>query len=114
MGVGQENVYAMGATQITCGILGASVFPTKITAPNGCIGMDIAYVSGGSVQILPNALSGKTISGATAALTGWPLTATPYSISGPASFYVAWAGSSQAIVSVNFKFSSSGASTLLA
>lgn len=110
MGVGQENVYALGATQFNLNILGASQFPTLVQPPAGCVGWDVAYISGGSVHILPANISGGSIGGATAAVKGWPLTATPYSVQGPAAAYLAWAGSSLATVAVNFKFSSGGAS----
>ncbi len=110
MGVGQENVYALGATQITLNVIGASVFPTKITAPAGCCGMDLIAVSGGSINIVPNA-SGITIAGGAAAssLLGFPLSTSPYRVDGPASFYAGCMGQSSGILGINFRFSSGGA-----
>jgi hypothetical protein len=59
------NTYVMGSTQITLAALGASVFPLKVAPPEGCVGMEVQYVSGGSIMVLPNAKTGSTISGAT-------------------------------------------------
>ena len=116
MGVGQENVAAIGATQIALAVLGASVFPTKVIAPNGCCGMDVMYVSGSSIQILPNAISGFNIAQCAVgnSFLGFPISTTPYVINGPASFYLASVGASPAIAAINFRFTSSGASNMLA
>lgn len=106
----------MGATVITIGTLGASVFPFKLTSPAGCIGGQIKLLgaAGSTVQILPNAISGVSIGGATAggsSLTaGYPLvTQEMFPWYGPATFYIAATGAT-ATVSALFEYTSSGAS----
>jgi hypothetical protein len=102
--------YYAGGTQITLRPLGASVFPTKIVAPDGCMTMQFKVLSGSTVQILPNQVSGITIAGATslAAIGGYPMTTTDmYPFYGPISFYMASAGAT-AVVAANLLFSASG------
>lgn len=109
----QNETYFMGATQVNLNILGASVFPTKISPPAGCVGMQLKALgaAGATIQILPNAgPSGVSIGGATAAVAGYPLTlgTDMFPIRGPAAFYLATTGST-ATVAVNFMFSAGGA-----
>jgi hypothetical protein len=102
------NTYVMGSTQITLTALSGTTFPVKVSAPDGCCGMDVQYVSGGSIMVLPNAKSGSTISGATvpANLPGYLISTTyPLSINGPAVFYLANGSSTSAVVGINFRFS---------
>lgn len=102
------NTYVMGSTQITLAALGASVFPLKVAPPEGCVGMEVQYVSGGSIMVLPNAKTGSTISGATvpANLPGYLISTTyPLPINGPATFYLANGCSTSAVVGLNFHFS---------
>lgn len=113
MPVGQNDICTIGATQMILGTLGSSVFPTVFSVPAGCVGVQLKLIgaSGSSVCILPNAVSGKTISGATAltAIQGYPLVSGEmYPIMGPAQFYLGCAGAS-ATIAVNLFFSSNGA-----
>jgi len=115
---GQKDAFFLGATQLILGTLGASVFPTIVKVPSGAVGLQMKLLgaSGSTVQILPNAVSGASIGGATAitSIGGYPLvTGEMYPIQGPASFYLAATGAS-ATVALNFMFSSAGASGLLA
>lgn len=102
------GVFAFGATQIQLNPLGSSVFPTLIKPTPGCVGGQMKLVTvatGATVQILPNQISGQTISGATAVIQGYPLvTGEMYPWEGPAAFYLAATGSS-AIVAINFQLS---------
>jgi hypothetical protein len=112
MGAYQKDVYFMGATVLNLSILGASVFPTAVKPPAGCVGMQIKALSGGTIQILPNAgTSGVSIGGATAAISGYPLAlgTDMFITPGPAAFYMAATGSS-GTVAINFMFSAGGAS----
>lgn len=110
-----DTAYVMGATVVTLGTLGASVFPTKVTVPSGCIGYEMKLLSGASgAMILPNYLAGSNIAGATALsaslITGYPLAAIGSNnlyIGGPAAFYLV-SGGATATVAFNFRFSASG------
>lgn len=109
----QNDVFCMGATQVVVGILGASVFPTRIQPPAGTVGMQLKLLgaAGSTVQVLPNLVSGATIGGATAITTvpGYPLvTGEMYPVPGPASFYLGCTGAT-ATVAVLFQFSAGGA-----
>lgn len=111
----QNEVFFMGGTVITIGILGAATFPYKITSPPGCIGGQIKLLGavGSTVQILPNAVSGSTIGGATSliggSLTGYPLvTSEMFPWYGPANFYLACTGAT-ATIAACFEFTSGGA-----
>lgn len=109
----QNDTFACGATKISLAALGASVFPTTITPPSGCVGVDLQWLSGGSAMILPNALSGKTISGATtpAGIEGFMLPAAiPYSVPGNPMMYLACGSSTTSVIGVNFRYSANGAS----
>ena len=109
MGVGQENVYVIGASQILVSALGSATFPVKISAPAGCASMDLQFQAGTSVMIMPNVIAGGSIGGATAVLNGFLLPASvPYSVQGPASFYLASTGASGTLVGLAFKYSSGG------
>jgi len=102
-----QAIFGMGATQIALNVLGASVFPTLIKPPAYCAGgmlKLITVAAGATVQILPNAISGASIGGATAITTvgGYPLvTGEMYPWHGPAAFYIAASGSS-ATIALNF------------
>lgn len=109
-----KDAYYMGGTQMVLGTLGASVFPTRIVPPPGCVGMQLKLLgaSGSTVQILPNAASGASIGGATAITTvgGYPLvTSEMHPIYGPAAFYLAATGAT-ATVAIMFRYSDGGAS----
>lgn len=105
----QNQVNVIGATQITLNALGASMFPTKFSAPAGCIGGQLKLVSGTTVCILPNAANGATIAGATALIPGYFLsTSEMYPWYGPANFYLA-TSSATAVVSANIFFTAGGA-----
>lgn len=111
-----KQIGFFGATQVILGTLGASVFPTKILPPAGCVGgqMKLLGAAGSSVIIAPNQISGATIAGATALTTiqGYPLvTGEMYPWVGPAQFYLAAAGAT-ATVAINFHFSVGGASLI--
>ena len=113
----QNDVNLMGATTITLGVLGASVFPYWFKCPPGCVGGQIKLLgaAGSTVQIMPNAVSGASIGGATANATGssvqgYPLvTAEMFPWVGPASFYLAATGAT-ATVAACFEFGAGGAS----
>lgn len=106
----QNDAYALGATQITLAALGASVFPTMVKSPSMGGGQIIVGTlgSGATVQILPLAISGASIGGATAvgaSIAGFPISATVgYSWEGPAAFYIA-STTAASIVSCVFKYS---------
>ncbi len=105
---GQRDVFLVGATQFFLGILGASVFPKVITPPPGCSEMQLRLIgaSGSTVQILPNAISGASVGGATAVVGGYPLvTGEQFPINGPACFYLAATGAT-ATIGIAFWFSS--------
>lgn len=106
------DTYFCGATAITLNALGSSQFPFQVVPPSGCVGMDLGWTSGGSAMILPNMVSGKTISGATspASIPGYLIPTTyPYEIPGPAQFYLACGSSTAAVIGINFRFSAGGA-----
>jgi hypothetical protein len=98
--------YYMGATQIALPALGASVFPTLVKPPQYCMGGFVQRISGGSLEIMPSDLAGKTISGATAGglgfLLGGSLAILPFE--GPTAFYLAATGST-AVAGILWKFS---------
>lgn len=113
MSTGVMNTGHMGGTMLTLAALGASVFPTKITPPPGCAGGFI-YAQSGTVSILPDAVSGASVGGATAygstITTGYFLPTGPNAAiawNGPAAFYIAAAG--VATVAVLFRFSETSA-----
>lgn len=104
----QSEASVLGATVITLGTLGASLFPTRIQPPSGCIGLEMKLLgaAGSTVQVLPNYLSGKTVAGATAAIEGYPLvTGEMYPIYGGANFFLAATGAT-ATVAMIFKYTS--------
>src|SRR5260221_6416781 len=106
----QSDIYCMGGTRIVLGVLGASTFPTKITAPAGTQNIYLQYVSGGSIEILPNAVSGQTMAGATAAGLGFLVgTSIPYLIPGPAAFFIACGSAVTAVLGIGFQFTAGGA-----
>ena len=101
----QNEAFVLGATVVTLGTLGASTFPTRIQPPPSCIGLQMKLMgaAGSTVQILPNYISGQTVSGATAAIAGYPLVTTEMQpIYGPANFYLAATGAT-ATVAILFK-----------
>ena len=107
----QNEVQFMGATQITINALGASSFPYKFQSGSGAIGGQIKLVTGTTVCILPNAVSGASIGGATAITTvlGYYLaTSEMYPWYGPASFYIATT-SATAVISAVIQYAAGGA-----
>lgn len=110
----QTDPCFVGGTQIIIGTLGASVFPTKIVPPAGCVAMQFKLMTAGAtLQILPNAISGLNIAGATSitGLLGYPMppsTTEAYPFYGPSSFYFAATGAT-ATVAANFMYSATGA-----
>lgn len=101
------DVYALGATQFALGPLGASLFPTLVKPPQYCVGGYVQRISGGTLEVLPNELSGKVISGATAGGLGFILggSLAAYAFEGPAAFYLAASGST-AVAGIMWKMSS--------
>lgn len=107
MSSAQNSTYGLGATQISLSALGASVFPTVITSPANCVGLEIQWLSGGSAMICPNAISGLSIAGATvpANIPGFLIPSSAgIHINGPACFYMACGSSTTAVVGINFHF----------
>lgn len=107
-----QRAYFFGATQMILGTLGASVFPSLIRSPSGCVGgqMVLLGASGSTVQVLPNAVSGASVGGGTAITTlgGYPITTSQtFTWDGPAAFYLAATGAT-ATVAINFKFGEGG------
>lgn len=102
----QGDVYYMGATQIALAPLGASVFPTRISPPDACIGGMVQRLSGGSLEIMPSYLANKTISGATAGGLGFVLGGSllPVPFEGPAAFYLGASGAT-VVAGILWKFS---------
>jgi hypothetical protein len=106
----QMDTFVIGATQITLGILGASVFPTVLKSPSFSGGQIIVGTlgAGATVQVLPTAVSGASIGGATAvgaSIAGWPLSTTVgFTWEGPAAFYVAATGGTS-VINCLFKYS---------
>jgi hypothetical protein len=108
----QDQVAFIGATQITINALGASVFPYKFQSGAGSIGGQLKLLSGTTVCIVPNAVSGASIGGATAITTigGYYLqTSEMYPWYGPASFYIATT-SATAVISSLINYTAGGAS----
>lgn len=113
----QNEAYVFGATVVTLGTIGASVFPTKISPPPGSVGgqMKLLGAAGSTVQVLANQISGLAggIAGLTtigASVAGYPLNAVGVDNSiytGPASFWLAATGAT-ATVAITFRFSASG------
>lgn len=102
----QDEVYYLGATQIAMGPLGASLFPTLVKPPEGCVGGLVQRISGNTLEILPSYLANKTISGATAGGLGFILggSLAAYAFEGPAAFYLAATGATT-IAGIMWKFS---------
>lgn len=110
MSSAQNDTYIIGGTLITLGTLGASVFPTVIKSPSISGGqMTVATLgSGATIQLLPTAVSGASIGGATgvgASVSGYGFgTADIISWVGPASFYLACTGATS-VVKCLFEYS---------
>ena len=102
MSVMQNDTFAVGATQINIGINSASVFPTLIKPDTSSWGGQLKIVgTGGTLQILPRAISGASVGGATNALSGYPLGATEvYSWQGPAAFYLQSSGATTTVAMI--------------
>jgi hypothetical protein len=98
----QNDTFAMGGTLMTIGVLGASVFPTMVKSPfsGGQFYID-TLGSGATIQILPTAVSGASIGGATAAgasVSGYGIGPSQViSWVGPAAFYLACTGATSKI-----------------
>lgn len=93
MALTQNQTHVIGGTLLTLRPLGASVFPTAFVSGPNVMGGMIKLQTGGTAVILPNAIVGATIAGATAFIEGYPLSASmPISWVGPANFYVGAAG----------------------
>lgn len=106
-GSSQQFTYGFGVTQVPVGTGGAA--NVRIVPPQYANGMFLKYLSGGTLAIVSNGLSGSP--GASAAL-GYILSTTDViSIEGPASFFLAASGTT-AIAQIAFKLSS-GMSTLM-
>lgn len=108
-----DQVYFKGATQIILGVLGASVFPYKFSAPSGCIGgqLKILGAAGSTIQVIPNAVSGASVGGATAITTmgGYPLDSGEiFPWYGPANFYLACTGVTGTVAAC-FEYTAGGA-----
>lgn len=113
---GQRDIYVVGGTQVIIGTLSSTVHPYLVTPPAGCAELQVKLLgaSGSTVQILPNAVSGVTIAGATVitAIGGYPLiTGEMYPIQGPAAFYLGATGAT-ATVAISFWFTSLGATLI--
>jgi hypothetical protein len=115
MASAQNDTFLLGGTLITLGQLGASVFPTIVKSPSISGGQMTVHTlgSGATVQILPIAVAGASIGGATAvgaSLVGYPFSSSDIiSWVGPASFYLASTGAAS-VVKVLFEYSAQGAS----
>jgi hypothetical protein len=107
----QNDTFIIGGTLITLGTLGASVFPTVVRSPSLSGGQILVGTlgSGATIQVLPTAVSGASIGGATAvgaSISGWPISTTVgFTWEGPAAFYLACTGATS-IVQCLFKYSS--------
>jgi hypothetical protein len=110
MASSQTDTNVIGATAITLGALGASVFPTIIRSPSISGGQIIVGTlgSGATIQVLPTGMSGLSIAGATAvgaSISGWPIsTSLGFSWEGPAAFYLACTGATS-VVTCLFRYS---------
>lgn len=107
-----EKAFYLGGTQLTLGILGASVFPTKIYPPAGCVSLRYKLLSGAgsTVHVLPNLMVGASVGGATAIsnVGGYPLVSGEmHIVNGPATFYLAASGAT-ATVAILFEYSAHG------
>lgn len=107
MSVSQVDTRIIGSTQLTLGVLGASVFPTIFKTPTGVWGgqMKLGVIGASSlVQIYPQAIAGASVGGATGVIAGYPLGATEvFAWNGPAYFYLAATGSTTTVaVTLNF------------
>jgi hypothetical protein len=119
-----HDVAVIGATQFSVPVLGGSTFPVKFSVPAFCIGVQLSVVSAGNSGIcylLPNAISGATVGGATnvANVLGYPLPGSigkttqteAFPVDGPASFYLAAQGNACTVAAL---FYLSGSSAPLA
>lgn len=111
MSTTQNDTYLIGGTMITLAALGASVFPTVIKSPSISGGQIIVSTlgSGATVCLLPLAIPGLNIAGATAigaSIAGFPISTTQgFSWEGPAAFYLASATAASTVQCL-FKYSS--------
>lgn len=84
----QKEIFGLGATVVSLTAMDGTHFPTKISPPAGCAGFFMKVLTGASTGILPNAVSGASMAGATT-ITGYHLpVGTDYRIDGPAVFYL--------------------------
>lgn len=105
----QNDTVVLGATQIAIPALSGTAFPYKVQPAAGCVGAWLSRLSGGSLEILPNTILNKTISGATAGNLGYVLASGEIvQIDGPAAFYLAATGAT-AVAQIGFKFGYLGA-----
>lgn len=111
MSSAQNDTYVIGGTQLILSPLGASVFPTPVKSPSIAGGQFRAITTGGSICLMPTAVSGASIGGATAqAYPGWLLGASEtIAWVGPASFYLSSLGGTSV---VQFLFEYSAGATL--
>lgn len=115
MASAQNDTTVIGGTMITLSPLSGSNFPTVIKSPSIAGGqfqvMNIA--SGATLALLTSAVAGASVGGATSlatSLVGYPLSATStLAWVGPASFYLACAGST---CQISFAFEYAGGATL--
>lgn len=96
----------IGSTVVPAPALGGASFPFRVNVPAFCVGVQMKALSGTTVMILPNQISGASVGGATglANVSGYPLTIGQDSaMYGPAAFYLA--ASAAGTVAMNFFFS---------
>lgn len=99
-GSSQQFAYGMGATQVNIGVGGAA--NVLIKPPIYTNGVFFKYLSGGSLSIVSNGISGSP--GASGAL-GYILSTTEVvNIDGPAMFFLAASGTT-AVAEVVFRYS---------
>lgn len=107
-GSSQQFTYGFGVTQIAVGTGGAA--NVRISPPNYVNGMLLKYLSGGSLCIVSNGISGSP--GASGAL-GYILGTTEVvSTEGPASFFLAASGTT-AIAQIAWKLSGGNSMMLM-
>lgn len=97
----------LGATIVPAPALGGASFPFRVNVPANCVAVQMKALTGTTVMILPNQISGASVGGATSLtnVNGYPLTIGQDSaVYGPVAFYLA--ASAAGTVAMNFFFSS--------
>ncbi len=107
----QNQTFTLGGTQIILAGITGTVHPTLITPPPLAVNGMLKYISGGSVQIYPNYISGATMAGVAvgSSYPGYLLGSEAYEFKGPAQFYLGCIAGASAAVDICWHFGAAGA-----